>query len=412
MTIFDHQQSPRLGQKTQVESTAIRMFSGEEIPEAAWAGQMIYRTDSQEIQVFNGEAWEDVVGGTAGLLTFVGPVAPVAKNVGDLWFDTTQGHLSHRWNGTSWVALPAGLDSLDNDVTARGLGAQITTPGTTAPLNPILGDTWINDSNYTFVWDGTTWRQISAPSEPLSDGTSPASSPAATVTAFAIRSVRATWPAVSNADPVSYRVYVSDTAMSGTTPDPAKLFDTTPTLSVVIPATVRKYVRVLAVDTDGPATAWGAEGNALPIVFDPVDLTDLTQDVRDYIDQQEIDALAGMADDIAPVIKGYTVEYSVNASETVAPTTGWSTSQPVRTPGQFIWTRTTVTRYDDTTSTTAAALLTGNTGATGSQGIQGSAGAAGTTYYTWLKYASSATPAAGDMSDSPAGKTYMGIGGR
>src|SRR4029077_433844 len=28
---------------------------------------------------------------------------------------------------------------------------------------------------------------------------------------------------------------------------------------------------------------------------------------------------------------------------------------------------------------------------------------------TWLKYASSATPTAGDMSDSPVGKTYMGI---
>ncbi|WP_324658919.1 tail fiber domain-containing protein [Bacillus cereus] len=48
----------------------------------------------------------------------------------------------------------------------------------------------------------------------------------------------------------------------------------------------------------------------------------------------------------------------------------------------------------------------GDTGATGSQGIQGPTGANGVTYYTWLKYAD--TPTTG-MSDSPTGKTYMGI---
>lgn len=65
------------------------MFAGSEIPEAAWTGQMIYRTDTQELQVFNGEAWEDVVGGQTGLLTFVGSDVPVSVNVGDIWFNTT-----------------------------------------------------------------------------------------------------------------------------------------------------------------------------------------------------------------------------------------------------------------------------------------------------------------------------------
>ncbi|MCA1807180.1 MAG: fibronectin type III domain-containing protein, partial [Actinobacteria bacterium] len=64
-------------------------------------------------------------------------------------------------------------------------------------------------------------------------------------------------------------------------------------------------------------------------------------------------------------IKGYVTEYSVNSSETVAPTTGWSTATPTRTPGTFIWFRTTVTYGDNTTSTTNPALLTGNTGAAG-----------------------------------------------
>lgn len=48
----------------------------------------------------------------------------------------------------------------------------------------------------------------------------------------------------------------------------------------------------------------------------------------------------------------------------------------------------------------------GDKGDTGSQGIQGPKGADGTTYYTWIKYAD--TPTSG-MSDSPTGKTYMGI---
>jgi phage minor structural protein len=48
----------------------------------------------------------------------------------------------------------------------------------------------------------------------------------------------------------------------------------------------------------------------------------------------------------------------------------------------------------------------GDKGDQGIQGIQGVRGADGTTYYTWIKYAD--TPTSG-MSDSPDGKTYMGI---
>ena len=107
-----------------------------------------------------------------------------------------------------------------------------------------------------------------------------------------------------------------------------------------------------------------------------------------------------------PLVKTYVNEYAVNSSETVAPVSGWSTTQPARTPGTFVWFRTTVTKSDNTTSTTSPALLTGNTGAQGSQGIPGNPGADGVSLYTWIKYAD--TPTTG-MSDSPTGKTYMGI---
>lgn len=69
--------------------------------------------------------------------------------------------------------------------------------------------------------------------------------------------------------------------------------------------------------------------------------------------------------------------------------------------------------YNKTTpteSTNAAdyawALIKGDKGDTGLTGSAGTNGTNGITYYTWLKYAD--TPTTG-MSDSPTGKTYMGI---
>lgn len=95
------------------------MFSGVEIPEAAWTGQMIYRTDTQMLQVYNGEAWEDVVGGVAGLLTYVGPDQPVTGNAGDLWYDSDDGHKLYRHDGVIWVSLAMGPGALaDGAVTA------------------------------------------------------------------------------------------------------------------------------------------------------------------------------------------------------------------------------------------------------------------------------------------------------
>lgn len=110
--VFDHAQSPRLGQPTPVESTVVRIFTGVEIPEAAWTGQMIFRSDTQNLQVFTGTAWEDVVGGIPGLLTFVGPTAPLAVNLGDLWYDSSDGHSLHRWDGEFWQLIPFGSSAI------------------------------------------------------------------------------------------------------------------------------------------------------------------------------------------------------------------------------------------------------------------------------------------------------------
>ena len=170
--------------------------------------------------------------------------------------------------------------------------------------------------------------------------------------------------------------------------------------------------------------------------------------------------------DVSQTIKESVVQYAVSSSDSVPPTTGWSTTSPTRTPGQFIWFRSVVTYVDGTTNTSSAAVLTGNTGAEGPpgepgedgadgkgvsilgsldseddlpttgnagdaylvagylyvwgsggwtnvglirgpQGVQGPAGEDGAPRYTWVKYGTSASGAG--MSDDPAGKTYVGL---
>ena len=132
MPIYDHALSPRLGQPAPVESTSVRMFSGGDIPEAAWVGQMIYRTDLQVLQVYtDAGAWEDVVGGVSGILTFVGPDEPTANGTGDLWYDTTdQTNALRRWNGTTWEVIQLGTASIaDNAITEAQLAQVINLLG-------------------------------------------------------------------------------------------------------------------------------------------------------------------------------------------------------------------------------------------------------------------------------------------
>ena len=98
--------------------------------------------------------------------------------------------------------------------------------------------------------------------------------------------------------------------------------------------------------------------------------------------------------------------FAISNSDTVEPSSGWITSKPERSEGQWIW-RKDVTRLSDGTEiTTPAYVVTGDKGDTGEQGIQGPKGDDGIQYYTWLKYAD--TPTSG-MSDNPDGKNYIGL---
>lgn len=70
-------------------------------------------------------------------------------------------------------------------------------------------------------------------------------------------------------------------------------------------------------------------------------------------------------------IKGTpTTEYVGSSSNTSIPESGWSTTIPSVSAGQFLWTRVTTTYTDNTTSVSYSVAKQGSTGATGTQGSQ------------------------------------------
>lgn len=60
------------------------------------------------------------------------------------------------------------------------------------------------------------------------------------------------------------------------------------------------------------------------------------------------------------------MEYAKNSSNTVAPTSGWSTTAPAWENEKYIWQRTVITYGDDSTDISDPTCLTGATGASGS----------------------------------------------
>jgi hypothetical protein len=142
------------------------------------------------------------------------------------------------------------------------------------------------------------------------------------------------------------------------------------------------YVKVIAVDISGNKSPASAQATA---TVAGIGTNDLDNSVNNTLNTS---------------IKTVVTEYAVNSSETTAPTTGWSASQPTRTPGTFVWYRAVITYNNNTTSTSAAALLTGNTGTTGAQGTSVSS----ITPYFMLVATGAAAPAA--PSANPPGGTW------
>ncbi|WP_416326142.1 hypothetical protein [[Eubacterium] hominis] len=73
-------------------------------------------------------------------------------------------------------------------------------------------------------------------------------------------------------------------------------------------------------------------------------------------------------------IKGTTVTYQASASGTTTPTGTWATTIPTVAANQYLWTKTTITYTDNTTTTSYSIGKMGANGATGPQGATGATG--------------------------------------
>lgn len=107
-------------------------------------------------------------------------------------------------------------------------------------------------------------------------------------------------------------------------------------------------------------------------------------------------------------ISSTVVEYAQTTSGTTTPT-AWSGTRPAPVKGQYLWSKTTITYTDTTTSvsySTSYSATDGQKGDQGDQGVPGTPGKDGQQYWTWIKYADSPTTG---MNDLPAGKDYIGI---
>jgi hypothetical protein len=103
--------------------------------------------------------------GSGGAVVTFASTAPASPNVGDVWYDTSNGMLGHQWNGSAWTAYQIGTSAIGSGaVTAAKLAAGIVVAGivdattiTGATINggTFNGTNWIENSNGTVGYSGT-----------------------------------------------------------------------------------------------------------------------------------------------------------------------------------------------------------------------------------------------------------------
>ncbi len=97
------------------------------------------------------------------IVTFFQPTAPVAGEIGDIWFDTDDANKMYRWSGTAWVlARDTGITSAisaASDAQATADGKVNTYFSTSAPIAEAVGDLWFDtdDNNRLYRWSGSSW---------------------------------------------------------------------------------------------------------------------------------------------------------------------------------------------------------------------------------------------------------------
>lgn len=110
-------------------------------------------------------------------------------------------------------------------------------------------------------------------------------------------------------------------------------------------------------------------------------------------------------------IKSTAITYATSTSGTSAPTSGWVSTPPSATAGQFVWTRTVWTYTDNTTETGYSVGKIGEKGATGADGANGAPGkpgADGRTPYFHQAWADSKDGKTNFSATDPTNRGYLG----
>lgn len=150
-------------------------------------------------------------------------------------------------------------------------------------------------------------------------------------------------------------------------------------LSTKVDGSIQSYSSEYAVnssETTAPTTGWStttptrAPGQFVWIRTVVTYHDDTTSTTNPALLTGNTGASGSDGDDGAPGrgISSTAVSYAVSSSGTVAPSTGWQSTVPATSTGQFLWTRT-VTTFTDATTTTAYSVAAH--GATGQQGATG-----------------------------------------
>lgn len=149
---------------------------------------------------------------------------------------------------------------------------------------------------------------------------------------------------------------------------------------------------------------------------------------KTYIARDGNDGNDGIAGKDGVGIKSTTITYASSTSGTTKPTSGWSSTIPSVSAGNFLWTKTVWTYTDNTSETGYSVAKMGETGAkgdkgetgprgpkgeqgiagaTGATGAQGPKGADGKTSYIHIKYSPVPIPKDSQITDTP--NAYIGV---
>ena len=169
-------------------------------------------------------------------------------------------------------------------------------------------------------------------------------------------------------------------------------------------------------------------------VWTYTDNTSETGYQKTYIAKDGNDGDDGLPGKDGVGIKTTTITYASSTSGTTKPTSGWSSTIPTVSAGNFLWTKTVWTYTDNTSETSYSVAKMGSTGAKGDkgdtgpqgpkgdrgpqgiqglqgpkgdQGIKGDTGADGKTQYTHIAYADNATGSGFSQTDQS--KAYIGM---